>query len=79
MKLSIKIIIILIVILLVTVGYSFYGMKQQSEQLFRDGYNQGQMELVNYQQQQGIYLYFTNQSGQVQLKSTTLNEICNAK
>lgn len=77
MKLITIIVILLSIALLVFVGIDIYGIYQDHlQQQFTEGYNQGQFDLINHQTQQKVHLYFTNQSGQVQVQSIDLNDIC---
>ena len=77
MKPQTLIIIILSTALLIVSIYGIYGLYQDHEdQLFADGYNQGQIELAYYQQGNSIYAYITNQTGNWALKFITLKELC---
>lgn len=67
-----------ILALLVAIAGYFWQERviENQQKLINEVYQAGQIDLISYQQQQGVYLYFTNQSGSVTLQSKTLNEIC---
>lgn len=72
------IILVLVSIILISalVGGFFYIKNKYTNQGFQSGYNQAVINLVSQISQTGNIPMFSNQTGQIQIKSIPISQIC---
>ena len=67
---------IIILSLIIISGLSYWGYNYEKSRWLNEGYNQGAIQTINQIQQTMNLPYFSNETGNITLKSIPIKQLC---